>query len=216
MSPHGINALTFNYRGTHQSKGTFSLQNTLEDIRAAIEYLQGDDVIREFQVDTSRLVLGGYSYGGGMALAYAAGHPEIKRIFSIAGTDHDEFAREYMRNSTFSEMIDAMFEELKFPTGPVHFPVHFEGKEAIKVLTQNPDPYDLRLSATALANRDILLIGGWDDLNVTIEQHILPFYRALIDANARKLQIIAFQDNHAFERSREELAATVVRWVKSP
>jgi len=147
-----------------------------------------------------------------MALAYAAGHPEIKRIFSIAGTDHDEFAREYMRNSTFSEMIDAMFEELKFPTGPVHF----EGKEAIKVLTQNPDPYDLRLSATALANRDILLIGGWDDLNVTIEQHILPFYRALIDANARKLQIIAFQDNHAFERSREELAATVVRWVKSP
>jgi pimeloyl-ACP methyl ester carboxylesterase len=211
MSRHGFNTLTFNYRGTHKSEGTFSLQNTLEDIQAAFAYLHQERVIREFQVNTSELVLGGYSYGGGMALAYAANHPEIRRIFSIAGTDHGEFAREYERNPAFAEMISAEFEELKPPTGPVHF----EGREAVKELTQNPDPYDLKLGATALADRDILLIGGWDDPNVTIEHHVLPLYRALVEANARKVQIAAFQDNHAFERSREELAAIVIRWVKS-
>ena len=35
MSQQGINTLTFNYRGTHQSEGTFSLRNTLKDIQAA-------------------------------------------------------------------------------------------------------------------------------------------------------------------------------------
>jgi len=211
MSQCGINALTFNYRGTYQSEGTYSLQSTLEDISTAIEYLHQERVIRKFQIDTDKLVLGGYSYGGGMALAYSANHPEIRRIFSIAGTDHGEFAREYERNPAFADMISAEFEELKFPTGPVHF----EGREAVKELTRDPDLYDLRLGAASLADRDILLIGGWDDPYVTIEHHVLPLYRALVKASARKVQIIAFQDNHAFERSREELAAIVIRWVKS-
>jgi pimeloyl-ACP methyl ester carboxylesterase len=211
MSRHGFNTLTFNYRGTHKSEGTFSLQNTLEDIQAASAYLHQERVIREFQVNASELVLGGYSYGGGMALAYAANHPEIKRIFSMAGTDHGEFAREYERNPAMAEMIDAMFKELESPAGPVRF----TGKAVIEELVQNPAPYDLRSNAAALADRDILLIGGWDDPNVTIEHNVLPFYRALVEANAREVQIAAFQDNHAFERSREELAAIVIRWVKS-
>jgi hypothetical protein len=147
-----------------------------------------------------------------MVLAYAAKYPGFKRIFAIAGTDHGEFVREYKRNPLFSEMIDAIFEELKSPAGPVRF----EGKAAIEELTQNPTPYDLRINAIALANRDILLIGGWDDTNVTIEHHILPFYRALVNTNAQKVQITVFQDNHEFEKSREELAATIIRWIKSP
>jgi pimeloyl-ACP methyl ester carboxylesterase len=212
MSQCGINVLTFNYRGTHQSEGTYSLRGTLKDIRAAVEYLHQEGVIRKFRIDTGKLVVGGYSYGGGMALAYAASHPEIQRIFSIAGTDHGEFAREYNRNPAFAEMVDAMFKESESPTGPVRS----AGTGAIDELMRNPAPYDLRRNATAVANRDILLIGAWDDANVTIEHHILPFYRALVDAKAQKVRIVAFQDDHAFERSREGVAATVVCWVKSP
>lgn len=212
LSQHGVSTLTFNYCGTHQSEGTYSLRHTLEDIHAAWLYLHEEGVIRSFQINTGRLLVGGYSYGGGMALVYAVGHADIKRVLSIAGTDHGELTRAYKRSPALAATIDATFEELKAPTGPVRF----EGKGAIEELTQDSAPYDLVLSAAALANRDILLIGGWDDLNVTIEHHVLPFYRALVDANAQKVQIVAFQDNHAFERSREGLAATVVRWVKSP
>lgn len=66
---HGINALTFNYRGTHRSEGTFSFANTLLDIAAAVNYLRGNERVgsrREIRAD--RLVLVGLSYGGGMAL----------------------------------------------------------------------------------------------------------------------------------------------------
>jgi hypothetical protein len=210
MSQHSINTLTFNYRGTYQSKGTYGIRNTLNDIQAAIEYLHQKDVVQNFKIHTSKLVLGGYSYGGGMALAYAMDHLEIKRIFSIAGTDHGEFAREYVRNDDFSDIIDTMFEELKFPTGPVHY----SSERPIDELIQDPDPYDLRLNATALADRDLLLIGGWDDPNVTIEHHVLPLYRALVNAKAQ-VRIVAFPDDHAFRKSRDKIARTVIGWIKS-
>jgi pimeloyl-ACP methyl ester carboxylesterase len=208
MSRQGINLLTFNYRGTHNSEGIFSFENSLEDIEAAYAYLHQERITREFQVVTNKLVLGGISYGGGMALTYAASHPEIRRVVSIAGTNNGEFAQEYLRNPTFAQWFDTWFEEQKFPAGRVRS----EGREGFKWL-QNPDPYDLKLGATALA--DILLIGGWDDQCTTIEHHVLPFYRALMEADARSVQIATVQDNHAFERSREELAAIVIRWVKS-
>jgi len=210
MSRHGINSLTFNYRGTHRSEGTFSLRSTLKDIQAALEYLRQEEVVRRFKIDTGKLVLGGYSYGGGMAFAYAANHPEIKRIFSIAGTDHGEFGREYMRNAEMREMIDAMFEKLKFPTGPVRYSSEMPLEELIK----NPAPYDLRLHAAALADRDLLLIGGWDDSNVTIEHHIVPLYRALVNLKA-EVRIAAFQDNHVFSKCRDELTITLVDWMRA-
>jgi pimeloyl-ACP methyl ester carboxylesterase len=209
LSQNGINTVSFNYRGTYQSEGIYSLRNTFEDIQAALEYLHREEIVREFKIDTSRQVLGGYSFGGGMAMAYAIRHPDIKRIVSIAGTDHGEFAREYLQIPTFKQMIDTMFDELMFPEGPVHF----QGKEAVQELLQNPDLYDLKPGAPALADRDIFLIGGCNDPYVTIEGHILPLYRILGIAGARQVRLVAFQDDHAFEKSKADLAQAIVNWV---
>jgi pimeloyl-ACP methyl ester carboxylesterase len=211
LSQGGVQVLTFNYRGMRRSEGTYSLRGTLEDIEAAVQYLARAETVRRFEIDANRVMLAGYSYGGGMALAYAATHPGIRRVCSIAGTDHGEFAREYERNPAFAERIDAVFDALVAPAGPVRF----SGHAAIAELLRDPDPYDLRRHAPALADRDLLLIAGWDDPDVTVEDHVLPLYRALAAAGARHVQIAAFQDDHAFERSRAALADTVVRWVRS-
>ncbi|MCP5098794.1 MAG: alpha/beta hydrolase [Chloroflexi bacterium] len=208
LPQYQLNVLTFNYRGTYQSEGQYSLKNTQEDIRSAFEFLQKDDKLK---INPKKLVLGGWSYGGGMALTYAANHPEVNHVFSIAGTDHGEFAREYVRNNAFSTMVDEIFDSLKSPQGPVNF----SGKAAIKQeLIQNPDPYDLTSRAAQLSNRNLLLLGGWDDLNVVFEHHVLPLYRSLKKEGAEKVNIKAFQDNHAFENSRKELATTISNWIK--
>ena len=212
LSHLGLNAMTFNYRGIYQSEGDYSLRNTQVDIQAALDFLQDADTIKDHKIDKDKLVLGGWSYGGGMGLIFAANHPQIRHVFSIAGTDHGEFAREYQRNGTFSTVVDTIFDELRYPHGPVRF----SGKLAIRnELIQNPDPYDLLIHSEKLADRAILLIGGWDDSNVVVERHILPFYRVLTELGAYNVRIRAFKDDHAFEESRSEMTDTILEWVQS-
>jgi hypothetical protein len=211
ISEAGINALTFNYSGTYRSEGKFGFENTLKDINAAYRYVHQQETITEFKVDTTKIYLGGASYGGGMALTYAANHPEIKDVISIACADHGGLAREYSRNASFAKTIDSIFEGLKAPKGPVRF----EGKEAIKTLLDNADSYDLRKSAPSLANRDILLIGGLDDVITTIENHLLPLYRTLRKEGAQNLQFIVYQTDHSFKNVRDQLAKQIIDWIKS-
>lgn len=211
LASAGINVFTFNYSGTHKSEGEFDMSNTLTDIQAAYDYLRQSEIVRRFHIDTSQVILGGYSYGGGMGLTYASRHPEIRRIISIAGTDHGAFLREYLRNPQMAYFMDSTFDKLKKPDGPINF----EGSGLLKKIAANPDPVDLRLSANDLAARDILMIGGWDDTQVSIDQSLLPFYRALKKAGATKIKFVALHTDHTFRNVREELATELIRWMQS-
>lgn len=216
LSQAGINALTFNYSGTYQSQGQWNFENTLKDIQAAFNFLHQPENISKYRIDTTRIYLGGWSYGGGMALTYAANHPEINSVFSIAGTDHGEFFREYIRNPDMQKMIDEMFAGLTAPEGPVRFAKGATPREIAEtgIDKMNPTLY-LRKSTSLLAQKDILLIGGWDDTKITIDQFILPLYRALKNEKAKNVRIVAFQDDHAFSNSRAELAQTIIEWIKT-
>jgi dipeptidyl aminopeptidase/acylaminoacyl peptidase len=216
ISQADINVLTFNYGGTHQSGGEWNFENTQQDIWAAYNFLHQPDNVVQYNIDTSRIYLGGWSFGGGMALTYATRHPEITSVFSIAGTDHGEFMREYFRNRKFATVINQMFDELKAPDGPVRFAPGATPQEATpEIFAILDSTLDLRKCAPSLANKDILLMGGWDDQNVTIDQHILPLYRALQEAQADRIKIVAFQDDHSFRKSRNELAETIIGWLKT-
>jgi hypothetical protein len=211
VSESGFNVLVFNYSGTYRSEGTFTFETVLTDVKSAFDYVHGPEVVLKFHVDTTKLVLGGYSFGGGMALIYAASHLEVQHVFSIAGTDHGEFAREYRRNEAMAAQLDSEFEQLKRPNGPINF----EGKAALRKLADDPSAVDLRLAAPKLVGRDILLIGGLDDVNVTVENHLLPFYRALKKANVVNVKFITLQTDHSFRNVRDEVTTHVVHWIQS-
>lgn len=211
LAQRHCHVLTFTYRGVLSSEGIVTLRNVQQDIQAAITFLQQGDILSQYSFDAGQLILGGVSFGGGMALSYAARHPEIRRIFALAGEDYGEFARDYQHKPEFAAMIDALFENLKSSPERVRFDDH----DLIRELIDDPAPYDLRLNASALADRDILLIGGWDDAGVTIEHKILPFYRALKEAGAQTVQIAAVQDDHSFEKCSQEVVELIVRWLNS-
>jgi alpha/beta superfamily hydrolase len=121
LSKVGINALTFNYSGTHKSEGKYNWDNTQKDIQAAFEFIHQSKNIRQYKIDITRIYLGGYSHGGGMAFTYAAKHPEIKAIFSIGGNDLGVFMEEYNRNPEWKKMIDKVFNDLKNQYEKVRF-----------------------------------------------------------------------------------------------
>lgn len=68
-------------------------------------------------------------------------------------------------------------------------------------------------NAPRLADRSILLIGGWDDATAPIETVLLPFYRALKQQLDSDVTIIAYADGHFFSRSREEMASNIRSWL---
>ncbi|WP_372950904.1 alpha/beta hydrolase family protein, partial [Mariniphaga sp.] len=215
LQESGINAMMFNYSGTHNSQGDWSWDNTQEDIQAALNFLYQKESISKFNIDTTCIILGGYSYGGGMALSYAVNHSKIQNVFSIAGTDHGAFMKEYIRNSELKAGFDNWFASITAPGGPVRVSSGASPKEiAAKGIDQLNPAYSLIESAPLLASKNILLIGGWDDLSNSIER-TLPLYRALKNQNAQNIAIIAFQDDHSFKNSREDLANVIISWVKT-
>lgn len=82
----GWEVLTFNFRGTGQSEGNFSLGGWLADVRAAVDYLLAN-------TDVDRVWLAGFSTGGALALCAAA---EDERVGGVAAfsapADFDEWA----------------------------------------------------------------------------------------------------------------------------
>jgi uncharacterized protein len=209
LSEGGISVLVFNPRGLPQSEGTMTFLNTLDDIGAAFNWLHEDEVAERFSIDTASIAIGGYSFGGGTSMAYAARDARVRAVVSLAGTDHAEFIREYERNPSFTERVDRILSAAQAPEGPARF----DRVATLHELAENQDVFGLRENAARLADRRILLIGGWEDHNVTVDQHMLPLYRSLKEAGAEDVTFLVYPDDHGFGQSRERLAHEVRHWL---
>jgi uncharacterized protein len=211
LGPTGINVLMVNPRGMQGSEGEQTFARSLEDIGAVLDWLEQPDVVRRFHIDPARVTLGGHSYGGGMAMSYAARDPRVRRVISIAGNDHGEFVREFQRNPVFAARIRTWFETLREPAGPARFNID----DGIRELAEHQDVYGLRENAGRLAGRAILIFGGWEDRGPTIDQYLLPVYRALKAAGGEDVTFIVYHTDHGFGNVRRRLADDVAGWLTS-
>jgi pimeloyl-ACP methyl ester carboxylesterase len=83
----GWNAITFNYRGSWGSPGSFRFGNNLEDADAVLRFLADPANVRRLGIDTTDLVIAGHSMGGWVAVLTAAHHPELRGLVLISAAD---------------------------------------------------------------------------------------------------------------------------------
>ena len=159
LSSSGINVLIFNFQGTHSSQGTSGFENSMMDVGIASKFLHKKDNIKRFNIDTSNIVVGGWSYGGAMALTAAIYNPDIKRIISIAGADESVFARRFKSDPEYYKMFYQMMGEIIYPKGPIKADIDSVFEKWIAKLSN----YDQVKHSESLINRDILFLGGWKD-----------------------------------------------------
>ncbi|MBN2395809.1 MAG: alpha/beta fold hydrolase [Candidatus Atribacteria bacterium] len=213
LSKSGINTMTFNFSGTHQSQGEISFKNCQLDIRAALEFLYIPEIIARFKIDTSLIVLGGYSFGGGMGMTYAMRHPRPTHIITIAGNDWGAFFEEYISNTELKNTTDANIE-WAVTSGIARFEKGGRPTEIAESGIEKLDPtFFLKKNASSLKYKNILIICGLDD--DTSYDFILPLYRSLKKENAQHIKIYAFQDDHSFLKTSSELATTIIKWIKA-
>ena len=209
LSSLGINVFVFNYRGTWSSEGEFSFENSMEDIESAITFLMRNENIKRFNIDTSNIVVGGHSYGGAMALTAAIYNDKIKRIISIAGADESVFGNKLLQDKNYHNKFVKMLKETEYPAGPIKTNID----SIVNYWLANLEKYDQVMHAESIVDRDILLLGGLDDKDVVLEEHILPLYRKLKELNSKNVAMKVFNSDHYFKNVRDELTNTIYTWI---
>lgn len=202
-----VNVLTFNYRGTFRSEGYFSFSNAVADIGAALQFLREPQNLKAYQIDLEKIVLGGWSFGSGIVPAGAVQNCEIKKIFAISGRDFSKEAQQIAQDPNYAKEVTKNLETIRAPKGPVNFK-----DDILSDLVENLATFEIEKLVPLLKDRDILLIGGWDDRVVAIEDHILPLYRSLVEKGTN-VRIEAFQDDHEFSESKDQLVQVIVNWL---
>ena len=111
--------LAFNFRGTGQSEGDFSLSGWIADLRAAVDLLAADD-----NVDGVWVV--GFRTGGALAICEAADDPRVRGLATLgAPADFADWSADpraflercrslgVVRSAAFPDDFDSWAQELK-------------------------------------------------------------------------------------------------------
>lgn len=221
LSAEGMNVVMFAPRGWHDSGGTFTSAGAIDDGQAAFDWLHEEEVIHRFGVDVQRVSVGGYSFGASTVLAFAAQEPRVRRLFSIAPTDHYEMALRVREDDAYRTSVQRALGPIFGESGPIR--VEWIGEdpndltEIWREFVEDRERFWLPALAPGLRDRSLLLISGLDDTNVLIpqlEEMHLPLYRELRELGATDVRFRLFEDGHAFSSSRAELVQALLDWLR--
>jgi dienelactone hydrolase len=213
LQKSGITILVFNYQGSFASEGLFSFDNCKHDIGVALSFLKQESNIKRFGIDTSRIVICGYSLGGAMALTAATQNPDIKNIISIAGgNDQAIYLTKMVLNPAYRAGFEQRIVSTYAPGGPIKGDSMYIHDYFDRIIPE-VDRYDLLKNAEQLKELKVLFMVGWQDNEIPMEEYIIPIYRKLKSQNPEKIYIKAFDTDHTFGNVRDELAKSIVEWV---
>ena len=103
----GWNAVTFNYRGSWGSPGSYRFAQNLEDADAVLAYLRVPANASKLQIDTKRMVLAGHSMGGWVTVMTAAHDRGLAGAILISAADMGKLG-EIQHDKVLAEMADNM------------------------------------------------------------------------------------------------------------
>lgn len=209
LNSAGFNILVFNYQGSYLSEGMFSFDNCIENVGTALNFLSDQGNQQRFNIDTSKIVVCGYSFGGTIAIESGIYNDKIRNIISIANDDHSVSLKKAAADSTYREGYMEFIARSFGPEGP------FRGdlKAQMELYLQNIDRYDLVKNAEKLKNKKVLFIVGWQDKTSFLEINTLPLYRKLQQPGMGNASIRGFESDHRFGNVADDLASTIIEWI---
>lgn len=199
----GWNVLTFHYRGSWGSGGTFSFAHCAEDAATVLAWLRRPENVARFGIDTARIAVAGHSMGGMMAARVAADDPGIVGAFLMDPADFAAIGRSF---------ADPKARE-GFLVGEVRGdmpPLAGTSEDAIMdEVARAETRFDLVAAMPALAGRPLALIGATRGIGAMS----IPAAAAARAAGARLLQAELLPTDHSFSDMRIALAGRLIAWL---
>jgi pimeloyl-ACP methyl ester carboxylesterase len=201
----GWTVITFHYRGSWGSGGTFTLSGGPEDAAALLAELQKPDRAKAWGVDSSRIVLIGHSYGGYVAAANAGG-AGVKGVALIAPWDisYDQRAWVKLSPADRAKTVVAAFDDTEGRLGPVTV-----ASLADDLMTHGAD-LDLAKTAPKLAGQPVLILTATRDDPDDQALDLAPALKAL---RAGQVTTVQMTTDHAFNDHRIALETAVLNWL---
>src|SRR5580658_667360 len=104
----GWNAVTFNYRGSWGSPGSFRFAQNPEDAAAVLEYLRQPSNATALGIDTRRIVLAGHSMGGWVTAMTASKDSALAGAILVSAADMGRGGQQTTREKLVAQMADDM------------------------------------------------------------------------------------------------------------
>lgn len=209
LKNNGINVFVFNYRGAWKSEGLFSIENAISDVIKSVAFLKLPEISKKYNVDTTDIILVGYSLGGGIALISGKMCPSVKKIISVATTNLKIIADHIEADSIYRKShLQALENGLKV----VHS--NMTAEDIHIWLSEHKNEIDLINSVDELSTKKILLIGGWNDNLTPIEEHTIPLYR-FFQKKLSDCKMVLLEANHSFSNSFPDIQKNILHWIKN-
>lgn len=193
----GWNTVTFNYRGSWGSGGTFRFAQNPDDAGAVLAYLRDPANAVRLRVDPRRIAIAGHSMGGWVTALAAARDPAVIGAATISLGDmglvgtlpRDRLLKESASNGNgLATSPEAMADEL----------------------AKNSAANSILLAAPGLARMPVLVLSSDDGL----EAHSDALTKAIRAAGGKRVTSWHVPTDHAWSDRRILLEAVIIEWLE--
>jgi len=201
----GWHALYFDYRGSWGSGGTFSFQNALDDVDAALAFLRDPANAARFHIDGGRIALVGHSMGAWLALQHAAADPTTACTAALDAWNLGAFGKDAAAHPERDP--GAYFRQT---TDAESGPIRGDAAAMLRETTANAARWDYLTLAPQLKSRAVFLAASTRDA----EAMRATLTHSLEAAGAAHVRSLHYDDDHPFSAHRIALGDELVRWLR--
>lgn len=197
----GWNGITFFYRGSWGSPGSFRFAHNLQDAEAVLTYLRTPAAAKTLGIDTSRMVIVGHSMGGWVAVETAARDHQLAGVALISPAD---MARDFpgtMPHAQLVKYLGGLMESLADET-PERMAHELEAHERSWRFGQADDRID---------HVPVLVVSA-DDRYVSSDDALVSALRA---HRGQSITAVHMNTDHVYSDHRIALQAALIEWLQS-
>ncbi len=194
----GWTVITFNYRGSWGSPGTYSFANDIADVDAVLAYARDPANAARLGIDPKRIVLGGHSLGGWVTALTAAHDKGLLGAFMISPGNVGRFGR-IPREKAVAAIRDNGMEALS--TTP---------EAMADDVIAHSDAYDFVQAAPRLTATRLLMLTS-DDGGAPEADALVAGIRA---KGGTSVATVHAATDHSWSDARVRLASEVIGWLR--
>jgi len=206
MRRAGWAVVTFHYRGSWGSAGTFSFDGAVEDGGAVFDWVREPALAKRLRLDPQRVVVIGHSMGGYVAAQVCASRSPVRGCALIAPWDLSYDVR-LVKDATVAERDRIAREQFDDIDGRI---AGMTARQVVDVLAKDGQRWRLAQAAPQIAKQPLLVVLAARDGDDCKALELLPALKA---EQAKALRVVTIDSDHGFNDHRIALESTVLAWL---